>query len=369
MTRTFRHHPGDRGDSHSGNPRRLGVLLCAGLLVLGSTPVSARPSVRDRVGMAARFIVSHQESDGSFPALSSDPITWTADAIVTLAAVGRGPRATRRAVEYLEASSDEIDTVGEMSKVVLAWLSIGRDPRGFMGRDLVAEVESSQGVDGRYGSRTSVFSHSLAMLALVGAGATQTLDAASRWLVAAQCDNGGWQFESARNDLEDEHCSLGYPDIDEANTDTTSLAIQALYALPTRVPTKHDPFVFLESLWDPANGGWSYDRSTSFHSNFTSAYANANSTGMVLQAYAAAGVRPPIGSRSALARLQDPLCGDGAGSFAYTWQDEEGDGAYERSGTENLAATIAAVPGLLGSELPQVAAARRPRPRLEVCSK
>lgn len=369
MARAFRHHPRFRGNVHPGAARSLGVLLCAGLLVVGSTPVSARPSVRDRAAVAARWIVSRQEADGSFPALSSDPITWTADAIVALAAVGRGPRATARAVAYLEASSSEIDTVGEKSKVVLAWLAIGRDPRAFVGRDLVAEVESSQDPEGRFGSRTTVFSHSLAMLALAGAGATRTLDAAARWLVAAQCDNGGWQFESPRNPLEDEHCSLGYPDIDEANTDTTSLVIQALSALPVSVSTTHDPFAFLDSLWDPANGGWTYDRSTSFHSNFTSSYANANSTGMVLQAYAAAGVDPPSGSRAALARLQEPLCGDGAGAFSYTWADQEGDGVYERSGPQNLAATIAAVPGLVGAGLPFAFPGPRPRPKLEMCPK
>jgi hypothetical protein len=369
MARAFRHRHRDGERRHSLISSTVGVLLCVCLVGLVSTPASARPRLRDRLGMAAKFIVSRQEPDGSFPALSTDPITWTADAIVTLAAVGRGPRATGRAVEYLEKSSDEIDSIGEISKVVLAWLAIGRDPRRFLGRDLVVELEASQDGEGRYGSRTTVFSHSLAMLALAGAQATRTLDAAARWLVEAQCDNGGWQFESPRNDLEDEHCSLGYPDIDEANTDTTSLAVQALYALPTPVQTRHDPFVFLDSLWDPANGGWTYDRSTSFHSNFTSSYANANSTGMVLQAYAAADIDPPSGSRAALARLQEPLCGEGAGAFSYTWADEDGDGVYQRSGPQNLAATIAAVPGLLGAALPQVFAGRRARPRLEVCPK
>lgn len=354
---------------HRSSRRKGGLVVLAGTLLLSPAPVSARPRALGRVALAARFIVSQQQPDGSFPALSSDPIGWTADAVVALANARRARKAAGKALDYLEASADAIDTVGEKSKVVMARLAGDRDPRDFVGRDLIAEVESSQQADGRYGFSTSVFSHSLAMLALVGAEATRTLDAAARWLMGAQCEDGGWQFAGPPTPAEDEHCSLGYPDIDEANTDTTSLAVQALQALVTPVAPERDPFAFLETLRDHANGGWTYDRPTSLHANFTSKYANANSSGMVLQAYAAAGAPPPDGSRAALAMLQDPLCGQGAGSFSYTWGDEDGDGSYERSGTHNLAATIAAVPGLLGAELPPATAAGwRPPPRPEECA-
>jgi hypothetical protein len=213
-----------------------------------------------------------------------------------------------------------------------------------------------------------VFSHAIAMLALEAADEDGTLDAAGQWLLTAQCGNGGWQVIGPPLPGEDEHCSFGYPDIDEADADTTSLAIQALQGLPSPVAPEHDPFAFLDTLVDPHNGGWSYDRSDSFHSNFTSSYANANTTGMVLQAYAAAGLTPPTGSISALAKLQRRPCGTNAGSFFYTWGDADGDGTFERSGPDNLAATIAAIGGLLRAELPQAPVeVFRPAPRPRPC--
>jgi hypothetical protein len=316
--------------------------------------------------MATHFIVSQQLEDGSIPALD-DPIPWTADAVVAMVSVRRAPKAIARALDYLEASSDEIDSVGEIAKVVLAEVAGGRNPRDFVGRDLVAELVATQGSDGRYGVDTSVFSHAIAMLALEAADEEESLDASAGWLVSAQCGNGGWQVIGPPVPGEDEHCSLGYPDIDEADADTTSLAIQALRGLPHPVAPAIDPFTFLDTLIDPNNGGWSYDRSDSFHSNFTSSYANANTTGMVLQAYAAANLTPPPGSIAALAKLQRKLCGPNAGSFFYTWADANGDGTFERSGQNNLASTIAAIGGLLMAELPQVPldvtrGAPRPRP-------
>jgi hypothetical protein len=320
------------------------------------------------VALAARFIVSGQEPDGSFPALSSDATSWTADAVVALASAGRASKSAARGLDFLEANSADVDSVGTRAKVILARIAGGRDPRSFVGRDLVEEIESDQQSDGRYGADTSVFSHAIGMLALSGAGATSTLDAAAQWLADAQCENGGWQVTGPPIPIEDERCSFGYPDIDEANTDTTALAIQALRVAPTRITPAHDPFGFMETLRDEENGGWTYDRPESVHANFTSKYGNANSNGMVLQAYAAAGVAPPEGSRHALVRLQDPLCGPDAGSFSYTWGDEDGDGVYLHSGPHNLAATIAALPGLLAAPLPQQAPTSwRPPPRSRDC--
>lgn len=321
-------------------------------VVLTVSPATASPNVARRAAMATHFIVSQQQPDGSIPALD-DPIPWTADAVVSLVAARRAPKAIDRALDYLEASSDEIDSIGEMAKVVLAEVAGGRDPRKFVGRDLVAEIVAAQQSDGRYGAETSVFSHSIAMLALESADESSGLEEAAQWLLDAQCDNGGWQVIGPPVPGEDEHCSFGYPDIDEANSDTTSLAVQALEGLPDPIAPTNDPFVFLDSLIDEVNGGWSYDRPDSFHSNFTSKVANANSTGMVLQAYAVAEVKPARGSVAALAKLQGRLCGLRGGSFYYTWGDEDGDGTYGRTGKHNLAATIAAVPGLLLAELPQ----------------
>lgn len=350
--------------------RKAGVSLCGLLmpLLLGAPSADATdPTVRGRARLAVHFIVTQQQPDGSFPALSSDPIGWTADAVVTMVMARRAPSAIERALDFLETNASDVDTVGEKAKVVLAEVAGGRDPRDFAGRDLVDEIESAQQLDGRYGAMTSVFSHALAMLALEAVGGSPTLAPAAPWLVEAQCDNGGWQFLGPPTPLEDEHCSLGYADLDEANVDTTSLAVQALEVL--RVPvTPRDPFAFLQSIRDPVKGGWPYDRPTSLHSEFTSKVTNANSTAMALQAYAAAGRQPPEGALRALIQLQDRLCGAKGGAFYYSWEDEDGDGRYRRMWRYNLAATIAAVPGLLRKPLPQPSVAvTRPAPTPQPC--
>jgi hypothetical protein len=304
-------------------------------------------------------MIANQSPDGSFQALSA--IGSTADAVVSLVATRRGPASIARGVAYLEANETEIDTTGELAKVVLAVSATGSDPRSFADRDLVGEIEATAQLDGRYGAQTSVLGHALAMLALESAAAPATLPLATNWLVAAQCTGGGWQYLEPSSPAEDEDCSLGPVDIDVANTDTTAAAVQALEGLPAPVEANNDPFAFFDRALDQAHGGWGYGFGIGTQTN-------ANSTGMVLQAYAAAEVAPPASAVKALIRLQGPLCGPKAGGFFYTWGDEDGDGKDERIQPDDLAATIAAVPGLLMAELPQAPSeVIRPAPKAPAC--
>jgi hypothetical protein len=318
-------------------PRRLTAAVLAGTVIIAFPSAAARPSVKRRTAVAAHFLVTKQEPDGSVPALSA--IGSTGDAVLAWVAARRAPRAIDDALDFLAANEAEVDSLGEVAKVALAWIAGGRDPRDFANRDLVLEIETSQELDGRYDATSSVFSHAMAMLALVGAGGSATIPAAAEWLINAQCDNGGWQFLEPASGAEDENCALGPLDIDTANSDTTSLAIQAIESLPVPLPYENDPFAYLLAERDEIKGGWGYDR--------TFAITNANSTGMVLQAFGAADLEPPRGSQRALRRLQAPLCGSTGGSFYYSWEDEDGDGTYQRTGRDNAAATMAAIPGLL----------------------
>jgi hypothetical protein len=293
--------------------------------------------VKKRASLASHFLVTKQQPDGSVPALSD--IGSTAEAVIAWVAARRAPRSIDRALDFLAETEADVDSLGEVVKVALAWIAGGRDPRDFAGRDLVAEIETSQELDGRYDATSSVFSHATGMMALSAAGSSATLPAAAEWLIDAQCDNGGWQFLEPATEAEDENCALGPLDIDTANSDTTSLAIQAIESLPVPLPYPNDPFEYLLAERDEIKDGWGYDRAFPM--------TNANSTGMVLQAYGAAGVEPPPGAMAALKRLQGPMCGRAGGSFFYTWEDEDGDGTYARTGRDNVAATMAAVPGLL----------------------
>jgi hypothetical protein len=88
-------------------------------------------------------------------------------------------------------------------------------------------------------------------------------------------------------------------------------------------------------------GGWSYDLS------FVS--TDANSTALVLQAYAAAHVAAPKGGLAALRDLQYPGCG----AWAYSWSGTS-------LGPPDIGATIGAIPGLLLDPLPIAHGAIRP---------
>lgn len=339
--------------------RSCAVMLLVASVVVSSTAAGASVSTLRRARLGAHFLVVNQGPDGSFQALSA--IGSTADAVISLVAARRGLVAIQKGVTYLQENESEIDTIGELAKVVLALTAAGSDPRSFGNRDLIAEIEAAQQVDGRYGAATSVLGHALAMLALEGAAAPATLPTAASWLVDAQCSGGGWQYLEPSSPAEDEECSLGPLDIDRANTDTTAVAVQALEGLPAPVEATNDPFVFFDRALDQKHGGWGYGFGIGTQTN-------TNSTAMVLQAYAAAEMVPPSSATRALVRLQGRLCGPNGGGFFYTWGDEDEDGDDERIQPNDLAATIAAVPGLLLAKLPQAPHdVSRPAPRPDPC--
>ena len=93
------------------------------------------------------------------------------------------------------------------------------------------------------------------------------------------------------------------------------------------------PFAFFDTVRDPANGGWSY--CASFLAT------DANSTALVLQAYAAAGVTTPHGGLAALRAAAVPACG----AWPYSWN---GVG----QGDPDVGATIGAMPGVAAGAVP-----------------
>ena len=286
--------------------------------------------------MAVRYIVSQQRDSGAVPAFSR--LGSTADAVASMVVARRAPAAIRRALRWLRLHHYEADTVGSKAKLVLALVAAGRKPRRFAGHDWADEIRDSARPSGRYGRSTPVFEHALAILALRGAGLAPS-EAARDWLADAQCPGGGWQYDEPFDPAaEDDDCQgEAATDLFRAEADATSLALQALDADP---PV--NPFPFLRSLRDEAKHGWGYSAAFPL--------TNANSTALVLQAYAAEGRKAPRGSVKALARLQYPLCGKGAGAFAHSWEEQR-DGTYRRTGRD-LGATIGAIPGLLGKPLP-----------------
>jgi hypothetical protein len=307
------------------------TLLSTGALLL-AVPASALAATDlGRAEGGLGYIASRQKANGSIPAFS--PIGSTADAVLAAVAVGQGRGVVKDALGYLsrQVETGKVDGVGLRAKVVLAVSAAGRDPRAFGGTNLVAALRGTIS-GGRFGT-AAVFDDALATLALESAGLKPSLTVTD-WLRNAQCPDGGWAYDEPYSAATDDgSCYDGTPgDYFTSDSNTTSYVVQALEAA-NRATFVADPFAFFDSVRDDAHGGWSY--SAGF------IVTDANSTALVLQAYAAAGGPVPAGGRTALRALQHQRCG----AWAYSY-----DGA--KRGVPDVGATIGAVPGLLLKPLP-----------------
>lgn len=316
----------------------------AGALV---APVTAAPTRQRRASTAVSYIAGQQRADGSFRN-SLSPLGTTADSVIAFVAAKRGKKQLERSLRYLANNSAEASDVGSLAKLVLAAVAGGRNPRDFGGRDLVADIDAARQPSGQIGLHTDepgdpeVFGHALGMLAFAAAREPVGGNAV-RWLTNAQCRDGGWQYDDPASEQDDEQCSAGSEDFALSDSNTTSIAVQALSAAGGAARADIDEaFAFFAARRDPEKRGWGYDPS------FT--ITDANSTALVIQAYVAADRDLPKGAMRALVKLQRRLCGRNAGAFAFTWEPD--DSGRLRKGPPNLAATIAAIPALKKKALP-----------------
>ncbi len=303
------------------NLRRM-VVACLSLGLIVGLPASAWAlSDGKRAARGAAYLASQQQPDGSIPAFS--PIGSTSDAVLAFVASGVGGKAMNKAIGYLRAqtSAGSVNALGLRAKVVLALDAAGKDPTAFGGHDLVQEIRSTLGHDGRFGS-DPVFDDALAVLALASTG-TPPAARASTWLLDAQCPDGGWAYDEPYDPAHDDaHCHSGSSDFFDSDSNTTGYVVMALVATG-HTGWSASPFAFFDTLRDPDKGGWSY--SGSFIAT------DANSTSLVLQAYAAAGVHVPSGGLGGLRALQHTDCG----AWAYSWNGDT-------LGDPDVGATIAA---------------------------
>lgn len=353
-----------------GRTFRIAAAGAAASLLLGAVASSA-PSPRKRARAAVGYIVRHQEANGSVPSFSA--IASTADGIVSMVAARRAPKAIFRAIQYLKNNETEIDRVGEKAKVIMALEAAGRNPRKFVGRNLVFEIRVGMQSDGRYGdlSQSYVFDQALSILALAAADG-EIEGTARAWLQDAQCDDGGWQFDLPSSPSDDAHCydsTVPPPgDFTTSDTNTTSYAIQAFAASGQPFLAPEEAYDFLDTARDPIKKGWVFAPQFACAGNQEPpdcSVTDANSTALVIQALVAFDQPVPENARRALRSLQYPLCGNRSGAFAVTWVDD--DGKLRRSGPD-VGATVGAVPGILEKALPiPPAEVTKPAPKPRSC--
>lgn len=333
---------------HRRRARSLAAILVGALLVTAA-PSSAEPSRRKRARVATRFLADRQRPDGSVYAFS--PVGDTADAVAAFVLARRGAGEIEDALAFLEENLDGATSVGLKAKVVLALVAVGRDPRDFGGRDLVQEIRDSETTAGQFGdeSDAEVLYHSLAMLALSAAGEDSSEQNAA-WLTAAQCRDGGWQFDEPASPTDDEHCrddSAG-PDFAGSDTNTTSYAVQALRIAPGNEPV-YDPVAFLRSARDPFKKGLVYDPTQKCRKRTLGTgcfLTDASSTALGIQALIALEEPLPTREIEALHALQHRLCGRNGGGFSFTWDYDPETERFRRRDPD-VGSTIAAIPALL----------------------
>ena len=333
---------------------KLGISAALTAALLVPATAQAEIGTEGRVDHATTFVVHHQDPDGHFPSSFGTAHAATADAVLSLVASGQGGEEVEAAMDWLEANIDSADSLGKKAKIVMAAVAAGRDPRAFGGMNLVQEIRDTDvGDDGVFDSSpfSQVLDQAYALLALDAAEAPVERRSVL-WLAEAQCEVGGWQYDSPPKPSENRHC--GDPEAefdDEADTNTTSIVLQAIAATRRSIPLDADPFLWLRQRRDDVKGGWGFNRDFPI--------TETTSTSLVIQAYAAFGKKTENAGKAL--RLLQRYCSsnDPDGGFSHGWMQTEG-GGYKRQPGMDLGDTVNAVLGLLREPLPI-----EPKPYLE----
>ena len=265
----------------------------------------------------------------------------TIDALIAFAATGSGGTEASAALEYLESNlvSGEIDSydgldaeryAGPIAKALLGILVAGEDPTNVQGMDLVEELQGLEDPEGRfsdvsiYGDNSNTIGQALAVIALLRAGQSVS-DASIEVLLAQQCADGGF-----RGTIGDATCS--------SDPDATAFAAQALLAAGSATAAGEA----LDNLATIQRADGSV--------RSTDGVANANTTGVAAQAFAAGGRDTELADAQAfLVSLQYGCSSPAAlrGGIAFSVEKRSTTVASD----EDLRATPQATLGLTGQSL------------------
>jgi hypothetical protein len=209
----------------------------------------------------AQFVQSRQDSGGGFAEVNGRPYPQlTAWAVLGLRAQGAD---TGNALAYLVAHESELTVPTDLALVALAEAAVGHDPA-----DLLARLPAQPG-------QVNVAIWSILAHRQAGRGVRA---ADVRYLLRAQARNGG--FPWARG---------GRPDSND-----TAAAIEALRAARVDGKPVARALAFLRTFSNP-DGGFELQKGRG---------SDAQSTAWAIQAFVAAGARPPAGAFRYLASLR-----------------------------------------------------------------
>lgn len=313
----------------SRNPSRRAGGLVGALLALLTFAGSGL--ARDSDGLAAgraagSWIASRQFPNGAFFAENSSALGTggAADTLVALVAGGEQQDAIGKGISYVVAKArGEATGPGQVSRLVMALVATGRNPRDVGGINYVDELNSFMKPSGAY-DQNNVYANSVAVLGVVAAGGSVPASAIDH-IRQNQCAGGGFSWQPG---------CLRTPDID-----TTSLTIGAMIALglPVDDPAVARARLFLLASQD-RSGGFGYEAGKS---------VNSNSTALALSAISALKEAPRNGQWD-LGEGKDPL------SVLLAMQEPSGAFRYDpsRDDTSRDYATVQSIVGVMGIAYP-----------------
>ncbi len=267
----------------------LAGLVGAFMLALGGaagTPSAVASESSDAAAHAGAFLERELAAGGhvfDYPGTDQADFGVTIDAVLALAATGTGPAEASAATRQLETHLDDylgpaFGTTelyaGPVAKTALLAMTMGQDPRGFAGRDLLSDLADLQTSGGRYADRTAytdtsnTFTQGLALAALVRAG-EQVPSVGVEFLLDQRCTDGGFKLF-----VESDECT--------SDPDATALAVVALLAVDDAAAESaaQAGLDFLVDRLD-ADGG--------IGGGVGAESANTNSTGLAAMAFTAGG--------------------------------------------------------------------------------
>jgi hypothetical protein len=315
--------------------RKASMIWIVAILVtlLGSLPVFAQADM----AAALDYLKTQQNVDGGFGSGLSPESTAgsTADAVLAIVAAGgdvlQFEQNGNTPLDYLAYRSEDLETGGDLAKVLMAVVAAGEDPRNFADVDLVLRLEQLIADSGKIGSEADTFyAHCLGVLAL--SSVSRPVPAASLDLIkAGQIADGSWAWN-------------GEPLEGTGDTNSTAVAVQALIAGGEDETSDiiQQALAYLKGVQND-DGGFPYQKPSDYGTD-----TDANSTAVVIQAILAAG-QDPAGTEWAVAEgrtPQDALLQLQNESGAFAWQAAMPD--------DNLLSTLQALPAVAGKPFPLV---------------
>jgi energy-coupling factor transport system substrate-specific component len=272
------------------------ALLLAALAVVAPLALAGDPRAAG-AGSARHWLERVQNADGGFGvspgASSSAAITgW---AVLGLEAAGRHPLELRRGgrspISYLRSEAGDLRSTGDLERTILALEGAGVDPRGFGGRDLVAELRKRRSRSGSFEGQVNLTAFGILALRAAGAPASR-LGRSAAWLSQAQNGDGGWGFQ---------------PGV-ASDPDSTGAALQALVAAGSSPRATGGGASYLKRA-QRSDGGFALAEGGP---------TNSQSTAWAVQGLVAAGSSPSAVSTNGHSPL-DYLAGRQAGDGHYRY--------------------------------------------------